>query len=88
MCRVGHNRIYAPYTTKYLVFLLPNIPCVHRIYMVLATVYIWLWPTLQVCCGPSQPVCVDCCVWPCWLLKIIGLLVISLHKAAVANTRV
>jgi hypothetical protein len=34
--RVGHNRIYAPYMTVYIVTFLPNIPYIHRIYMVLA----------------------------------------------------
>jgi hypothetical protein len=36
MCRVGQNRIYAPYMTVYLVISLPKIPYMHRIYMVLA----------------------------------------------------
>jgi len=34
--RVGQNRIYTPYMTVYLVISLPNIPYIHRIYMVLA----------------------------------------------------
>ena len=34
--RVGQNRIYAPSMTVYLVISLPNIPYIHRIYMVLA----------------------------------------------------
>ena len=34
--RVGQNRIYTPYVTVYLVISLPKIPCIHRIYMVLA----------------------------------------------------
>jgi hypothetical protein len=36
MCRVSQNRVYTPYMTVYFVFSLPNIPYVHRIYMVLA----------------------------------------------------
>ena len=36
MLRVGQNRIYAPYMTVYLVFSLPKLPFVHRIFMVLA----------------------------------------------------
>jgi hypothetical protein len=36
MCRVGQNRIYTPYMTVYLVISLPNLPYIHRIYMVLA----------------------------------------------------
>ena len=39
MYRVGHNRIYAPYMTVYLVISLPKVPYIHRI-------YIWSWPTL------------------------------------------
>jgi len=34
--RVGQNRIYAPYMAVYLVISLPNVPYMHRIYMVLA----------------------------------------------------
>jgi hypothetical protein len=34
--RFGQNRIYTPYMTVYLVISLPKIPCIHRIYMVLA----------------------------------------------------
>jgi len=34
--RVGQNRIYTPYMTVYLMISLPNIPYIHRIYMVLA----------------------------------------------------
>ena len=36
LTRVGQNRIYTPYMTVYLVIPLPNIPYIHRIYMVLA----------------------------------------------------
>ena len=36
MHRVGQNRIYTPYMAVYLVISLPNIPYIHRIYMVLA----------------------------------------------------
>ena len=36
MCRVGQSRIYTPYMTIYLVMSLPNIPCIHRVYMVLS----------------------------------------------------
>ena len=36
VCRVGQNRISAPYMTVYLVSFLPKIPYIHRIYMVLA----------------------------------------------------
>jgi hypothetical protein len=36
MCRVGQDRIYAPYMTVYFVISLPKIPYIHRIYMVLA----------------------------------------------------
>jgi hypothetical protein len=36
ICRVGHNRIYTPYMTVYLVISLPKLPYIHRIYMVLA----------------------------------------------------
>jgi len=34
--RVGQDRIYAPYMTVYFVISLPEIPYIHRIYMVLA----------------------------------------------------
>jgi hypothetical protein len=34
--RVGQNRIYTPYTTVHLLFSLPKIPYMHRIYLVLA----------------------------------------------------
>jgi len=34
--RVGQDRIYTPYMTVYLVITLPQIPYMHRIYMVLA----------------------------------------------------
>jgi len=34
--RVGQNRMYAPYMTVYLVVSLPQIPYIHRMYMVLA----------------------------------------------------
>ena len=36
LCRVGQNRIYTPYMTVCLMISLPKIPCIHRIYMVLA----------------------------------------------------
>ena len=36
MRRVGQNRINAPYMTVYVVISLPQIPYIHRIYMVLA----------------------------------------------------
>ena len=36
MCRVGQNRIYAPYMTVYSVIILPKITYTPRIYMVLA----------------------------------------------------
>ena len=32
-CRVGQNRIFAPYMTVYLAISLPNIQYMHRIYM-------------------------------------------------------
>ena len=35
-CRVGQNRIYTPCMTVGLVISLPLLPCIHRIYMVLA----------------------------------------------------
>jgi hypothetical protein len=35
-CRVGQNRIYTPYLAVHLVISLPNIPYIHRIYMVMA----------------------------------------------------
>ena len=35
-CRVGQNRIYTPYINVCMVISLPNIPYIHRIYMVLA----------------------------------------------------
>jgi len=42
--RVGHNRIYTPYMTVYLVISCQK----NRIH----TVYIWFWPTLVLlCCG-------------------------------------
>ena len=34
--RVGQNRIYTPYMTVYFVISLPEVPYIHRIYMVLA----------------------------------------------------
>jgi len=34
--RVGQNRMYTPYMTVYLVISLPEIPYIHRVYMVLA----------------------------------------------------
>ena len=34
--QVGQNRIYTPYMTVYLVISLPKIPCIHRIYRVIA----------------------------------------------------
>ena len=36
LCRVGHNRVYAPYMTVYLVVSLPKIPCIHCVCTVLA----------------------------------------------------
>jgi hypothetical protein len=36
VCRVGQNRIYAPYMTVYTVISLPKIPYMHRIFRVLA----------------------------------------------------
>ena len=36
MSRVGHNDIYTPYMTVYLVISLSKIPYMHRLYMVLA----------------------------------------------------
>ena len=33
ICRVGQNRISAPYMTICMVISLPNIPCIHRIYL-------------------------------------------------------
>ena len=44
--------IYAPYTSVYLVILLPKIPCVHRIYIWFwqtLGVYVQSWPTLDMC---------------------------------------
>ena len=35
-CRVGQNRIYAPYMTAFLVISFRKIPYIHRIYMDLA----------------------------------------------------
>jgi hypothetical protein len=37
MFRVGQNRLHAPYMTVYSVISLPEIPCIHHLYMVLAT---------------------------------------------------
>jgi acetyl-CoA carboxylase beta subunit len=34
--RVGQNRIYTPHMHVYLAIPLPKLPCIHRIYMVLA----------------------------------------------------
>jgi hypothetical protein len=34
--RVGQNRIYTPEMTVYSMIFLPIVPCMHRIYMVLA----------------------------------------------------
>jgi len=34
--RVGQNRINAPYMTVYLAMSPPKVPCIHRIYVVLA----------------------------------------------------
>ena len=50
--RVGQNRIYAPYMTVYLVIFQPQIPYIHRIYMVLAN------PS-HVCCFVADS-CVAC----------------------------
>jgi len=36
ICKVGQNRNCAPYMTVYLVISQPKIPCINRIYMVLA----------------------------------------------------
>ena len=36
MGRVGQNRVYTTYMTVYLVISLPKIPCIHRVYMILA----------------------------------------------------
>jgi len=64
MCRVGQDRIYAPYMTVYFVISLPKIPYIHRVNMVLANpkylvislpkipyvhrIYIWFWTTLSI----------------------------------------
>ena len=52
MCRVGQNRMYAPYMAVYLVLSLRKIPCMHRIYMVLANL------TYVCVCGVCVCVCV------------------------------
>jgi len=49
LCRVGRNRIYAPYMTVYLVISLPKIPYIHRIYKVLANPI-----SLFFCKAPTQ----------------------------------
>ena len=36
MLRVGQNRIHTPFVTVYLMLFLQEIPCMHRIIMVLA----------------------------------------------------
>jgi len=36
MCRAGQNHIYSPFMTVSLVTSQPKIPCINRIYMVLA----------------------------------------------------
>ena len=41
--RVGQNPIYTPYMTVYLVFSLPQIPYIHRLYMDLANPTHFLW---------------------------------------------
>ena len=41
MARVGRKRMYAPHKTVYLVISLPKTPYLHRIYMVMANLYIW-----------------------------------------------
>jgi hypothetical protein len=58
ICRVGQNRIYAPYLTVYMVISLPKIPYIHHIYMVLAnptymTMY-GMFPTGYIVCVRSQ----------------------------------
>jgi len=43
ICRAGQNRVYASYTTVYLVISLPKIPYTHRTYMVVANpTYMWM----------------------------------------------
>jgi len=45
--RVGHDRIYTPYKTIYLVISLPKVPYIHRIYMVLANPACLPWQLLH-----------------------------------------
>jgi hypothetical protein len=63
MCRVGQNHIYAPHMTVYLVISLPKIPCIHRIYMLMANptyvhdtrFAVWLrWRGQEQGCAPWQ----------------------------------
>ena len=66
-CRVGQNRICAPYMTVYLVIPLPKITYIHHLHMVLANpmyvcmcVRVCVWVCVGVC------VCADCvCVCVC-----------------------
>jgi len=58
MFRVGQNRIYTPYMTVYLVITLPEIPYMHRIYMVLANPKYFARGWMQavsVPCGAHKP---------------------------------
>ena len=52
MWRVGQNRVYTPYTTVYLMISLPEIPYIHRIYMVLANlILVTSWEWRVACCS-------------------------------------
>jgi hypothetical protein len=52
ICRVGQNRIYAPYMTVYLVISLLKTLYIHRIYMVLANpTHLIVWKDQSVFAG-------------------------------------
>ena len=55
--KVGHNRIYAPYITVYLVISLPKIPYIHRMYMVLANPRSLRCGTMWVSLATTIPAC-------------------------------
>ena len=61
---VGQDSIYTPYMTVYLVISLPKIPCIYRLYKVLANpMYIpFIYGSNQPCVKPNA------CIFNCFAL--------------------
>jgi hypothetical protein len=82
--RVGQNRIYTPYMTVYLVIFLPNLPCIYRIYMVLANST--HFPPPFTFCHPPGPSELDT-PWLAWETACVRAFTISACRASFCEAR-